>query len=60
MTLPAPLEPVHVQSTEDHTLRLAQLHEALRRLRWRKQDGDEHHAERIKREIERLKGLDDG
>ena len=60
MTLPAPMEAIQVHEKADHAQRLSVLHKALRKLAWRKSEGDELHADRIKREIQRLEGGGNG
>lgn len=55
MTLPARIETAHVIEAIDNGLRIAALQTALRKLSWRKQEGDEELAPRIEREIARLR-----
>ena len=54
MSLPAPIETIRVTAVEDRSARIATLQAALHKLRFRKQAGDEDHADRIQREIDRL------
>lgn len=54
LNLPVPIETIHVETVEDHTARISELQRALRKLSWRKRNGDEVLAEKIEREISRL------
>lgn len=54
MNLPTIIETIQVAETIDNTSRIDELRRALKKLAWRKQEGDEDKAARIEAEIERL------
>lgn len=54
MNLPTIIETTQVAETIDNTSRIDELRRALKKLAWRKQEGDEDKAARIEAEIERL------